>query len=922
MVAHGQPKIIFTNHTASPSTNPHEVVASASNTTDTVMKLAKNVGEVLKDVPYVKAVAGLVVQIIEIRDDINTTKERSHELIDKVLERSNFVLDGLLSVAESSQKDTLNHIEEKLMKYHKLLVGVLSVLKANTAKGMFDRVVNRKSRLSDVEKYNRRIDDFNTGFMTDLLFQLSISGTPQRALLPSETARLILLPPVQLMIGRDEEKSKVIDTLLHAVPAHIAILGGGGMGKTTLALSVLNEHAVVDKYPSRYFVSCEGVSTVLSLVGKIANSLHILLENRDTHLLDTVIASFPAHSLLCLDNLETIWDDETIRLDLEELLSVLQNHIGIIITMRGTQRPSRVSWSRPLLAPLQSLTYDSSRKIFEMTCKPVDDALLDEGNETSESLWSQWAKAQSGVLEKGGSHRLSNLDTSIHLSVHGPRMQANPKTIDILAMLSMLPDGFPDDHKAMDELESCLPRGYNLHKAFLTMRRVSLVHVNEEGELHRLRMLYPVRAFCEQRLELPDKIRDGITSYYIEKIDHYRNYTDPDGHAIIPGELHNIYAVLVQAWKQGRGSPLLARASILFTQWSTYIGNPVEGVISLAIQGVVDLPDLHGSCHLTLGGVYMRQNKLAEAEASFEHAAELHQQAHDVLGEANDISNLGEVYMQQNKLAEAEASFEHAAELHQQAHSVLGEAYDISNLGQVYMRQNKLAEAEASFEHAAELHQQAHSVLGEANDISNLGEVYMQQNKLAEAEASFEHAAELHQQAHSVLGEANDIRNLGEVYMRQNKLAEAEASFEHARELHQQAHDVVGEANDISNLGEVYMRQNKLAEAEASFEHAAELHQQAHDVLGEANDIRNLGEVYMRQNKLAEAEASFEHARELHQQAHDVVGEANDISNLGEVYMRQNKLAEAEASFEHAAELHQQAHDVLGEANDIRNLGE
>ncbi|KAG6914377.1 hypothetical protein DXG01_000678, partial [Tephrocybe rancida] len=927
-----------TRHSAmSPSTNPHDLIASASmtmNTADTVMKLAKNVGELLKDVPYVKALAGLIVQIIEIRDEINTAKERSHELIRKVWDRSRVVLDGLLSVADSSHKD-ISRIEGKLTEYHNLLVDVFRVLKSNTSKGMFDRVVNRKSRLSDVEKYNRRIDDYNTDFLTDLVLHLhlQISGTLQQSSLPSAIAPPILykpvLPPAQLMIGRDEEKSKTIDTLLHTIPAHIAILGGGGMGKTTLALSVLHEQVVVDSYPSRYFVSCDGLPSVLSLVGEIANALRIPLADRNAHLLDTIISSFPANSLLCLDNLETIWDAEAMRQELEGLLSVLQLHLGIIITMRGTQRPSGVFWSKPLLLPLQSLSYESSRCIFELTGIPVDEyvekllnavdgiplaislisALLQEGNESSKSLWGQWAQTQSGVLENGGSDRLSNLDTSIHLSVHGPRMQANPKFIDILAMLSVLPDGFQDGDRAMEELKRHLPEGYNPQKAFLTMRRVSLVHVNEEGKYHRLQMLNPVRAFCEQRLELPDEIRDGITSYYLEKISPFTDVSNPDGHAIIPGELHNIYAILVRAWKQGRGSPLVANASILFTNWSTYVGNPVEEVISLAIQGMVDPSSLHGTCHSTLGEVYMRQDKLDEAEASFEHAIELHQQAHDVLGEAYDVKNLGEVYMRQDKLDEAEASFEHAIELHQQAHDVLGEAYDVQNLGEVYMQQDKLDKAEASFEHAIELHQQAHSVLGEAYDIQNLGKVYMRQDKLDEAEASFEHAIELHQQAHDVLGEANDVQSLGKVYMQQDKLDEAEASFEHARELHQQAHDVLGEANDIRNLGEVYMRQNKLDEAEASFEHARELHQQAHDVLGKANDVQSLGEVYMRQNKLDEAEASFEHARELHQQAHDVLGKANDVQSLGEVYMRQNKLDEAEASFEHARELHQQAHD-------------
>ncbi|KAG6906798.1 hypothetical protein DXG01_012045 [Tephrocybe rancida] len=865
---------VQTRHSVmSPSTNSHELITSAStttNTADTVMKLAKNVGEILKDVPYVKALAGLIVQIIEIRDEVNTAKERYHELISKVLDRSHIVLDGLLSVADSSRKDIRDsRIEGKLSKYHNLLVNILRMLKANTSKGMFDRVINRKSRLSDVEKYNRCIDDYNTDFLTDLVLHLHlhINGTLQQASLPSATALLFLykpvLPPAQLMVGRDKEKSKIIDTMLHAVPAHVAILGGGGMGKTTLALSVLHDQMVVNKYPSRYFVSCDGLPSVLSLVGEIANALRTPLANHNAHLIDTIISSFPANSLLCLDNLETIWDNEAMRQDLEGLLSVLQLHLSIIITMRGTQRPSGVFWSKPLLLPLQSLSYESSRCIFELTGIPVDEyvakllnavdgiplaisliiALLEEGNESSKSLWVQWAKAQSGVLENGGSDRLSNLDTSIHLSVHGPRMQANPKTIDILAMLSVLPDGFLDDDRAMEELNSHLPEGYNLQKAFLTMRRVSLVHINKKGKSHRLQMLNPVCAFCKQRLELSDEIRNSITSYYVEKIGHFKDVSDPDGHAIIPGELHNIYAILVQAWKQGRGSPLVANASILFTQWSTYVGNPVEEVISLAIQGVMDPPYLHGTCHSTLGEVYMQQDKLDEAEASFECAIELHQQAHNVLGEAYNFQNLGVVYMRQGKLDEAEASFEHAMELHKQAQDVLGEANGVHNLGVVYMRWGKLDKAEASFEHAIQLHQQAHDVFGKANDVQNLGEVYMRQDKLDKAEALFECAAELHQQVHSVLGKANNIQHLGVVYMRQDKLDKAEVSFKHATELHQQVHNVLGEANDVMNLGEVYLQQYKLDKAEAFFEHATELYLKTHDKLGKANSLHKLKEV-------------------------------------------------------------------------------
>ena len=77
------------------------------------------------------------------------------------------------------------------------------------------------------------------------------------------------------MIGRDEEKSEILDTytLLNKTLARIAIRGAGGMGKTTLVLSSLHDPAVIEHFPSRYFVSCEAITSTTALVGEIANVL-------------------------------------------------------------------------------------------------------------------------------------------------------------------------------------------------------------------------------------------------------------------------------------------------------------------------------------------------------------------------------------------------------------------------------------------------------------------------------------------------------------------------------------------------------------------------------------------------------------------------------------------------------------------------
>jgi hypothetical protein len=52
---------------------------------------------------------------------------------------------------------------------HRLLGKILAVLKTHASKNVFVRIVNRKSRLDDLEKYDRLINDFNTDFMACLL---------------------------------------------------------------------------------------------------------------------------------------------------------------------------------------------------------------------------------------------------------------------------------------------------------------------------------------------------------------------------------------------------------------------------------------------------------------------------------------------------------------------------------------------------------------------------------------------------------------------------------------------------------------------------------------------------------------------------------------------------------------------------------
>jgi ribosomal protein S24E len=75
------------------------------------------------------------------------------------------------------------------------------------------------------------------------------------------------------VVGRDEDKEKIIDLLMHpsedgTVPV-ISIVGIGGMGKTTLAQWVYNDERVAKNFASRIWVCVSEEFTVLKLAKEI-----------------------------------------------------------------------------------------------------------------------------------------------------------------------------------------------------------------------------------------------------------------------------------------------------------------------------------------------------------------------------------------------------------------------------------------------------------------------------------------------------------------------------------------------------------------------------------------------------------------------------------------------------------------------------
>ncbi|KAJ7779635.1 hypothetical protein B0H16DRAFT_1405272, partial [Mycena metata] len=337
----------------------------------------------------------------------------------------------------------------------------------------------------------------------------------------------------QIFHGRNLELADILKLFRQGTP-RIAILGAGGMGKTSLARTVVHHEEVATKYHgNRFFVACDTASSKPELAGLIGAHLGVKPGKDLTRAVLQYFSNGPP-SLLILDNLETVWEPTNSRQEIEEFLSLLTdiNSLALMITMRGAERPSKVQWTRPFLQPLPPLAQDAARKMFsdiaddKHPLEEVDQILALTDNmplsisllahlvdiEGCQEILSRWEVEKTSLISEG-SDRRSNLELSISLSLSSPRIASIPEAQDLLALLSMLPDGLSDV-----ELKQTKFPITDILGCKATLLRTALAYADGHK---RLKVLVPIREYMTKLLPPTDQMIQPIFNHFHELLESY-----------------------------------------------------------------------------------------------------------------------------------------------------------------------------------------------------------------------------------------------------------------------------------------------------------------------------------------------------------------------------------------------------------------
>jgi len=549
--------------------------------------------------------------------------------------------------------------------------------------------------------------------------------------------------------------------LVSQVTARLAILGSGGMGKTTVALALLHNSGIAEYYRNgRLFLSCEALIDADTIVVALAKLLDI---SATSDLLTAVVANLKSRprTVLVLDNLETVWlrnggPDTAV----DELLGKLAQvpSLSLIITCRGTDLPQFVRWSNSDWADLKAFSLEAALQTFQdragsrlvgaeekhaiellnaVDRMPLAVSLLGQlarrGNSVSELL-DRWNRKRTALLRTHGIGRINNVGVSVELSISMVcSADGTRESLQLLSLCSTLPDGL---RRAV--FTKLRPQFEDIDEARDNLLAYSLASLDVDGVL---RMLSPVRHHVLERYPALPVHHTALCAIYFEVAQQMPIIMDEhfkERAAATAPEIDNLSSLLLTLVHQPSHQLVEAVYRLTFFE---YWHQPNITVALAVIPYLQPHPKWKARCLRAIGSSQVRSGKYRAAIVSLLDAGRLFLDVGDRFQAAWCKCVVGDTYRVLHEHDRGEAMLNEALQLYHELRLDFGEAECRMYLGELMRMKGDYA---AAIEHSS-MARQTFSAFREQYYASQctvtLGTVYLAQGELYTAAVELEAAS-------------------------------------------------------------------------------------------------------------------------------------------------------------------------------------
>ena len=270
-------------------------------------------------------------------------------------------------------------------------------------------------------------------------------------------------PPPRACFGRDELIEKIIGLAENLTP--VALVGTGGIGKTSIALTVLHDNRITERFgDNRRFIRCDQfTASCAHLLSRLSEVIGAGIENpKNLTLLRPFLSS--NEMLIVLDNAESILDPQ--GMDAQEIYAVIGElsqfkTVSLCVTSRIATVPRH--WKRLVIPTLSieeacdifyDIYGDNGRSdiindlLRRLDFHALSIALL--ANVAFHNMWDydrlakEWDTHRTQVLRTDYNESLA---ATIELSLASPTFrELGPNAHDLLSVVAFFPQGINESN--------------------------------------------------------------------------------------------------------------------------------------------------------------------------------------------------------------------------------------------------------------------------------------------------------------------------------------------------------------------------------------------------------------------------------------------------------------------------------------------
>ncbi|THU77545.1 TPR-like protein [Dendrothele bispora CBS 962.96] len=707
-------------------------------------------------------------------------------------------------------------------------------------------------------------NDFTNANITNIYHASDGPSSEVNEITPEYNSMIASATPAAPIVfkGREGLVKQGVNILYQQSPRFLAIVGAGGMGKTSLALHIIKSNLVQEKFQERcYFIPCEIFEDAESLVQGLIHVMKLTMqENKSKHeVLFDHLGAAQGDLLIVFDNFETPWNHGDSRTAVQNVLEKIAQYekVFLIVTMRGPDGPGDIPWEKlgdqsgiPTLLPIPAKeafkafagdnpqSSDNSESqidslLYQLEYVPLAIRLSAQHVKRVplKALIKMWEKDKISILtEPTKPGRLTSVSFSIELSIQIFRIEG--RTLELLSAISFLPDGIPFWVEKLGQMFPEEELSFNVS----TLLDSSLIYGQHEG----LKMLSPVREHVHSRFY---SVSMSLIDLILKKDKNIRKDDE-------------VNLKLMKAFQlQWMGEFQDAEAQVI----SVKEGLNEEGNISQSQA------DILGRCFYILESIYYPQAQYEKAINMNLQAQKYFKQSENQRAQADSMRWLGSIYLQQNRYKEASEMISEAQQLFQQVGNELGVAECLKKLGDISGRQGRYDEALIGMiSDAQKQFETFGNQLRAAECLWSLGEVYTMQEKYDEAIEMTLKAQKQYEEIGYKEGVAECLLTLGCIYMDQEQYDGAADVLSNAQTQYQSFGKIVDVAWCYQRLGITYRSQGQYEKAKEAFTKALELFK---EFLGEKYRIGytllNFGYLFSDMKDFAQARRKYEEARDI-----------------------------------------------------------